>query len=356
MSLASMDARRIALIKPSALGDIVHSLPVLSALRVRFPSARITWIVNTAYESLLAGHPDLSDTLPYDRNALKRGARRAISSTLAFASELRNRRFDLVIDMQGLLRSGIMAWTSGAPRRVGFANAREGARYTYTHKIPSPAMKSAHAVDRMWTVAEAFGVGHLPKVFRVPLQPAEVESARETIAAFPRPWIAVAVGAKWLTKRWPVAHFAELLNRAHSHFGGTPFFIGTSEDSDLSQQVIANLRAPANALNLAGKTSLPRLAALLSLADVMVGNDTGPLHLGAALGKPCVAPYLCTRVALHGPYLQSANCAETTVACAGSYLKKCHNMICMPELTADRLWPRFAEILDTWQRTHSHSA
>src|SRR5215207_8337192 len=146
--LDRVDARRIAIIKPSALGDIVHSLPVLTALRQRFTSAQITWVVNRSYESLLAGHPDLTDTLPFDRGAF-RGARGAIATAWSFVRELRRRRFDLVIDMQGLLRSGLMAWASGAPRRVGFANAREGSRYAYTHKIKSPALDAAHAVDRM---------------------------------------------------------------------------------------------------------------------------------------------------------------------------------------------------------------
>ena len=348
MSLDRIDARRIALIKPSALGDIVHSLPVLSALRVRFPAAHITWVVNRAYEALLTGHPDLTDTLPFDRGALK-GVRRSLATAYSFLTTLRRRRFDLVIDMQGLLRTGVMARLSGAARRVGFANAREGSRYAYTDRIPSPALPAAHAVDRMWCVAEAFGVGHLPKVFRVPLQPAEVDAARHELAALPRPLVAVAVGAKWLTKRWPAAHFAELLNRAHAHTGGTAVFVGASGDTALSQAVIASLRGPA--LDLTGRTSLPRLSAVLSLADIMLGNDTGPLHLAAALGRPCVAPYTCTKVALHGPYSQTANCVETSVACGGSYLKKCGNMICMPELTPDRLWSKLSEALDTWQRT-----
>lgn len=350
MSLDRIDARRIALIKPSALGDIVHSLPVLTALRARFPAAHITWVVNAAYESLLTGHPDLTDTLAFDRGALK-GVRGAVATAWTFARELRARRFDLVIDMQGLLRSGVMARVSGARTRVGFRSAREGSRYAYTHRIGSAALDAAHAVDRMWCVAEAFGVGHLPKTFRVPLQPLEVDAARRELAALPRPWVAVAVGAKWLTKRWPATHFAELLSRAQAHFGGSCVFIGAGDDTALSQEVVANLRGPS--LDLTGKTSLPRLAAALSLADVMVGNDTGPLHLAAALGRPCVAPYTCTRVALHGPYLQAASCVETSVACAGSYLKKCNNMVCMPDLTADRLWPTLAEALDTWQRTHT---
>jgi lipopolysaccharide heptosyltransferase I len=347
--LDRMDARRIAIIKPSALGDIVHSLPVLTALRARFPNARITWVVNRAYEPLLAGHPDLTDTLPFDRSAF-RGLRSALRAGWAFAGELRRRQFDLVIDLQGLLRSGLMAWLCGSPIRVGFADAREGSRYAYTHKLRSPARGAAHAVDRMWTVAEAFGVGHLPKTFRVPLQTAEVEAARAELAALPRPVIAVAVGAKWVTKRWPPAHFAEVLNRAHAGSRASAVFIGTDEDTAAAQQVAAALRGPS--LTLTGQTPLPRLAAVLSVADVVLGNDTGPLHLAAAIGRPCVAPYLCTKVMLHGPY-GHGNCVETSVACAGSYLKKCRNMICMPELTADRLWPKLAEILDAWGRTNN---
>ncbi len=126
-------------------------------------------------------------------------------------------------------------------------------------------------------------------------------------------------------------------------------FLGAPEDAGLSREVIAGFRGPS--LDLTGKTTLPRLSAVLSLVDAMLANDTGPLHLAAALERPCVAPYLCTRVNLHGPHTQSANCVETTVACGGSYLKKCSNMICMAELTADRLWPKLAETLDSWKRT-----
>jgi lipopolysaccharide heptosyltransferase I len=350
MGLDRVRARRIAIIKPSALGDIVHALPVLTALRARFPAARITWVVNAAYESLLTGHPDLDETLPFDRSAM-RGARSAIRATFAFASELRRRRFDLAIDMQGLLRSGLMTWATGAPVRVGFANAREGSRYLYTQKVRSPTLNAAHAVERMWCIAEAFGAGGGPKTFRVPLQPAEVASARTELAQLPHPIVAVAGGAKWLTKRWPAAYFAELVNRAHAQFGGSCVLLGAGEDVPLSRAVAERVHGPV--LDLTGKTSLQRLAAVLALADVVLGNDTGPLHLAAALGRPCVAPYLCTRVGLHGPYGQAGNCVETSVSCGGSYLKKCGNMICVPDLTPDRLWLKLAEILERWRRANS---
>ena len=129
-----MDARRIALIKPSALGDIVHSLPVLTALRVRFPAARITWVVNSAYEPLIRNHPDLTDTLAFDRGMFKKRRVAGHRYAVSFGRELRRRQFDLVIDLQGLFRTGLMCLATRAPRRIGFANAREGSRYAYTHK------------------------------------------------------------------------------------------------------------------------------------------------------------------------------------------------------------------------------
>ena len=213
-----------------------------------------------------------------------------------------------------------------------------------------------HAVDRNWKIAEAFGVGDIPKRFHVPVNPLEADAVKVELAGLPRPWLAVAVGAKWVTKRWLPGHFAELLRRSQSHFGGTCLFIGTGEDTALSQEVMRSLTGPTR--DLTARTSLPRLTALLSVCDAMVGNDTGPLHLAAALGRPCVAPYTCTRVALHGPYTSKRGVVETTVPCGGSYRKTCPDMICMPELTPDRLWPQLVETLNAWslrQRPY-HSA
>lgn len=347
--LDQLRPRRIALLKPSALGDVVHALPVLSALRGRFPDARITWVVNTSYEPLLTGHPDLTDTLAFDRSALKRGLRRAVGGSLGFAAELRRRRFDLVIDLQGLLRSGLMCLATGAPRVVGFAGAREGSRYAYTDRIRGADRGQGHAVDRYWKVVEALGAGHLPKRFHVPLQPAAVEWATAQLAGSPRPWVAFAVGSRWRTKRWPTAHFADLARRVHTESGGTCVFVGTPDEASLSREVIDHLRGPAK--DVTGTTTLAQLAAVLGSCDAMVGNDTGPLHLAAALGKPCVAPYTCTRVARHGPYGSFAHCVETSVPCGGSYLRACDKMICMPDLTADRLAGRLHGVLTSWVRS-----
>lgn len=346
--LAEYPARRIALIKPSALGDIVHSLPVLSALRRRYPEAHITWIVNRNYAPLLHGHPDLDAILAFDRSAIRRGTLQAVFGYAQFFRQLRQQQFDLVVDLQGLLRSGLMTAATASPRRVGLSTAREGARWFYTDVVPVRDFNTRHAVDRYWLIAEALGAGVGPKRFQVPLSESEVCWAIEMLRDSPRPWLMLAVGSRWMTKRWPPAHFAALVRRMQEQFGGTAVFVGGGEDVRLAQAVIAQLSG--EVLDLTGQTTLPRLSAVLSLADIMLANDTGPLHLAAALGRPVVAPYTCTKIRLTGPYGAAAQAVESGVWCQGSYLKRCGRLDCMAELTPDRLWPVLQGILQQWDQ------
>jgi lipopolysaccharide heptosyltransferase I len=328
--LDSIDPRRIALIKPSALGDIVHALPVVTALRERFPAAHITWVVNRAYEPLIHGHPDLDATMPFNRGA---HAAVAALSALHFARLLRKGRFDLVLDLQGLFRTGLMAAATGAARRVGLSSAREGATHFYTDIVADDL--STHAVDRYWRVATALGAGAGPKRFRIPLAPAAVDWAAGLLAEYPRPWLMVGVGARWLTKRWPPEHFAALITAAQREFGGTAILIGANDDVPLSRRTIE--LCAGQTLDLTVKTTIPQLATLLAAADVVFANDTGPLHLAAALGRPVIAPYTCTDVARHGPYDSTSGAVATTVACRASYVRRCSHLSCMTELTPDRL-------------------
>jgi lipopolysaccharide heptosyltransferase I len=344
--LRDLEPRRIGIIKPSALGDIVHCLPVLTALRRRFPTAHLTWIVNRTYEPILQGHPHLNATLPFDRGALRRGLWSGFRTFSGFLGALRRQRFDLVLDMQGLLRSGLMTMATGAARRVGLATAREGASWFYTDAVPVADFHQTHAVDRYWLVAKALGADG-PHAFHVPIQPEARRWAEDALRLLPRPWIAVGPGSRWLTKRWPPQHFAELVCRAQAHFGGSVLFVGTPDEMQLSAAVKLHVKGPT--LDLTGKTSLPQLAALLARVDVMAANDTGPLHLAAALGRPVVAPYTCTKVARTGPYGPNGFAVESGIWCQGSYLKRCSRMECMDELTPDRLWPMLREVLRSWE-------
>src|SRR5262249_45264097 len=147
---------------------------------------------------------------------------------------------------------------------------------------------------------------------------------------------------------WPPGHFGTLVRRAQHHFGGTAVFVGGSDETPLAWQAANLLGGPARVLT--GETTLPQLAALLNRADIMIANDTGPLHLAAALGRPVMAPYTCTKVSRTGPYGQSSRGIETRVWCQGSYLKRCDRLECMAELTPERLWPQLHDILSQWAR------
>ena len=339
----------IALIKPSALGDIIHALPVLTALRQRFPRTHITWIVNRTYEPLLAGHPDLDHILAFDRHATRFGFWQAAGRAVSFLRLLGKRKFDLVIDLQGLLRTGIMSLACRSARRVGFSCAREGSRWFYTDVVPAD-FTGTHAVDRNWGMAVAFGAGNGDKQFRLHIDEQARQWVKEELHDCPRPWLAVGVGARWLTKRWPPEHFADLLRRAQKCFGGTAIFVGRGDEAPFSRAAAALLEGRTR--DLSGLTTLPQLVALLSEADLMLANDTGPLHLAAALGRPVLAPYTCTRAHRHGPFGQLAHAVETTIWCKGSYRKKCPRLECMSELQPDRLWPILFEMLHTWQSSN----
>jgi lipopolysaccharide heptosyltransferase I len=345
--LREYPAQRIAIIKPSALGDIIHSLPVLSALRCRYPEAHLTWVVNKAYEPLLRGHPELDATLAFDRAAVRAGVSAALRGYGAFLRLCRQQKFDLVVDLQGLLRSGLMTMASGAARRVGLSTAREGATLFYTDVVKVADFNAIHAVDRYWLVAEALGAADRPKTFHVHVPEEARAWATELLGGRPRPFLALSAGSRWETKRWPPQHFAELLRRMEALTGGTVLCVGSSDETDLAQAATRGLHMPV--IDLVGKTSLPELAALLEQSDGMLANDTGPLHLAAALGRPVIAPYTCTKVRLNGPYGFEAGTVEANVRCQGSYIKKCASLICMQELTPDRLWPALQGILQSWQ-------
>ncbi|MGL6075678.1 MAG: glycosyltransferase family 9 protein [Fimbriiglobus sp.] len=327
--------RRVGILKPSALGDIAHALPVLNRVRIAWPEAHITWVVNRGFAGLLQNHPQLDAVLPFDRGTFRGSLFKSARYAWEFSNQLRRQHWDLVLDLQGLLRTGLMCGMSGSPLRIGFAAAREGSRHFLTHAIDIPNADRLHAVDRYLALLDAIGVPDTTVKFVLPVDPLEQAAAEQALAGYPRPWVALALGAKWLTKRWPVAQFIRTLQASRV---GTVVLVGASEDAPLSEEFRTLYTSPT--LDLTGKTSLPRLVAVLKIVDVMLANDTGPLHVAAALGTKCVAPYTCTTITKHGPYQQFSSSVETEVPCRGSYLKQCPNGLkCFEELSPSRIIP-----------------
>jgi heptosyltransferase-2 len=335
--LARIEPNRICLIKPSSLGDVVQTLPVLSALRRRFPQAHISWVVHQAYADLLEGHPDLNQVIPFDRGACSWRRPVAAVELMRFANRLRGASPDLVCDVQGLLRSGLMCALSGARWRIGLQTAREGAHWFYTHVVAVPD-RDVSAVDRYWEFARAFGVGDMPKHFRVPIT-ADDECFAERALSGATGWVyAVCPGARWPTKRWSPEHFARLMSRVARELGGTAILVGGPEDAERAADLAIRV-APAPCLNIAGRTRLRQLAAVLRRCRFVLSNDSGPMHLAAAVGTRTVALFTCTAPSRARPYGDIHQLVQTQVACAGTHRRRCERMDCMRELTPERVWP-----------------
>ncbi len=334
---------RVCLIKPSALGDIVNALPVLSSLRELWPEAKFSWVVNRSLRGLVEGHPDLEEVILYDRT--KGGlSPRTIGRFATFLRDLCRRRFDVTVDMQGLLRSGIMTAASGAKIRVGRGDSREGAAWFYTHVVPTPA-DDAHAVDRLLCLAQAFGGDISRPKFIVPIAAGDREWAKAVTAGIPRPRLILNLGARWLTKRWPPEHFAEIARRAVAARGAGLVLIGAPEDRPWVDAFLSQV-STRPILDLCGRTTLPQLAALSLECDLLVSNDTGPLHLASSAGARVVGIYTCTSTKLNGPYGPKAASVSTCIWCAGSYVTRCDRLECFDELTPDRVWPTVLAQLD----------
>lgn len=335
-----LSPQRILLIKPSSLGDVVHALPVLAALRGAHPDAHIAWLVGDRFAPLLENHPLLDEVIRFDRTRLGRMWRspRVFVEFWRFVARIRRKRFDLVIDLQGLLRSGLLSFFSGAGRRVGFADAREGAWLFYRRRVRCPP-SSEHAVERNLAVAEVLGLSVDRPEFPLGLGPSERADARELLSQTAgesiESFMAVVPGARWETKRWPAEKIAALIDRIHAEGLPRCVLLGASGDRQFADQVVASCKT--GVVDLAGRTTLRQLVALIDLADRVVCHDSGPMHIAAALDKPTVAIFGPTNPARTGPYSPSAKVVAHPVECAPCYYRECpyQHHHCMRQLDVE---------------------
>jgi len=350
-ALRTAEFRKILLIKFSALGDVVHSIPVLNKLRRRYPSAEIDWLVRPAFAELIAHHPAVSHAIPFPRRRWtgplrEQGPRLAALARLLL--QLRSRRYDLVIDLQGQLRSAILALATGADVRIGFdrprpeirrtsprelpaeawkhcwQGAREGAWLAYSHHIALPTI-DLHAVDRYLCLGPMLGLDLDPPDFSFVIPAAALarvepllsgDGARGPLEQSAP--IVLAPSTRWETKHWRREGFCEVA-RYFVAKGRAVALIGSAEERIACDAIAA---AAPGTLNLAGRTSVPELAALLRCCAVCVTNDSGPMHLAVALDRPVVSLFGPSDPLWIGPYRRPDAVIRVNLPCSPCYLRE----------------------------------
>ena len=320
------DVRKILLIKPSSLGDIIHALPVLNMLHVRFPEAEIHWVVAKGFHGMLKNHPLIHRLWIIDKNSWKnpRKCAATFAELRALRSGLGREQFDLVIDLQGLFRSAMIGLFTGTEDRVGFADAREGAKYTYSHRVPASWNK--HAVERNIRIALALGCNMDDFSFAFP--PLDL---REDLAErLPSRFAVIAPSAGTLVKRWPADNFGKLA----SLLCLPSVIVGSASDCMLADEIVE--KSNGRAFSLAGRISLGGLAAVISRARFLVSPDTGPMHIAAALNVPVFALFGPTNPERTGPYGKIHTVIRNEMECSPCYRRKpCPDWRCMTGITPE---------------------
>jgi heptosyltransferase-1 len=318
---------KILVVKPSSLGDIVHSLPFLNVLKDRFPTSEIHWVVAKGFECLLEDHPMIQRLWVINKDAWKniKNAGDTLITLKHLFNNLKREQFDLVADLQGLLRSGIITAATGAPIRLGFEEAREGSRYFYTHRVEGG--KDIHAVDRYLKIAKFLGCDTSTVFFPFPL------SFSPSLATFnpllSGDYAVIVPGARWKTKIWPAEHFAKLA----AALPVKSVIIGSRTDKDTAETIIS--LSGGKARSLAGMTNLKELIEVMRNALFVVTNDSGPMHIAAALQKPVFAVFGPTDPNRTGPYGAGHTIISGKESCAPCFKKTCKDIRCMKSVEAE---------------------
>jgi heptosyltransferase-1 len=315
--------RRILIFKPSAIGDVVHTLPILNLLKRRWPDAKISWLITPVCAPLVQGHPQVDEVISFNRKRWGHLWRSPTATTafIKFMMSLRNRHFDWVLDFQGLFRSGIMSWATGAPIRVGFDDAREGAPMFYTHAVPSGGWWNQHAIGRYLHLAAACGCEMGPVEYQFVVDDADRAAAASMVPNGTR-FAILLPGTIWPTKHWPAEKFAQLVKPLKDRFKLESVILGGPADSAIAAKI-------AGAINLAGKTTLRQTIALIERAALVIANDSGPMHIACALNRPLVTLFGPTSPLLTGPYGRPDTVLRLDLPCSPCYSRTCSHQSCL---------------------------
>lgn len=345
MKVPIMKQPSILIVKLSAIGDVVHTLPALNAIRHCFPQAHIDWLIEEAAADLIIGHPALDQVLIAQRKTWLKdfktaGRGRAIKKITNFVRTLRSRRYDLVFDFQFSLKGALWIALARGRRKIGFGPGLEHQEHSHivlNERIPAISME-VHALERGLHMLKAVGIECPQVVYQLPISPQHTLQAERLLMAHGissrRPFVAINPMAKWETKLWEIDKFAQLVDIIVHKFQLPVVFTGGPEDRGYIDMIRKQIKT--TAANLAGQTNLLSLAAVLQRAKLMVTTDTGPMHIAAAVETPAIALFGPTAPWRTGPYGRQHQAIVANTTCAPCFKRTCpilETKKCMKDIT-----------------------
>ncbi|MBI4843335.1 MAG: lipopolysaccharide heptosyltransferase I [Nitrospirae bacterium] len=333
---------RILIIKPSSLGDIIHALPFLKAVKDAYPESQVDWVVSKNLAGILEGNPLINELIIFDKDSWKslRNLPATIREIKSFRKNLGKRYYEIIADLQGLLRSGLITHFTPGAMKIGFAGAREGSRFFYGKKVRING--AVHAVDKNLLIAKAIGAEAKKAEFPLYVDDAAKEKIAQKLGGIDE-YILIAPSARWQSKRWPAEYFASLIAKINMPVVVT----GTASDKDIIQGI--KDESPGKIIDLCGKTGLKELMASISGAKAVVSNDSGPMHIASALKRPVIAIFGPTDYEKTGPYGWQKNkdlhIIRAAVPCSPCFKKKCKDMGCMRKITVETVYAALKKYL-----------
>lgn len=348
-----MDFKNILIIKLSSIGDVVHALPFLEALKNSYPDSRIDWLVEEEASQAISGHPAINRVILSGRKRWQKEILtptkffKVSSEAISFYKNLRFSSYDIVIDLQGLFRSGFLTALSRGKRKTGMSGAREGASF-FLKEPPVAVDYDQHAIDRYLEVAGHLGCNTGVRKGEIPVSEQDKKLADCIFASFSegKPLIAVNPMAKWKTKLWQPDKFSELAEKLQKEIDCRIIFTGSMQDRPVIENIIRKSGGgQGEIINLAGSTGLKELAYLYSGCSVLICTDTGPMHIAAAMGCRVVALFGPTSPLRTGPYGKGHIIIRSGIDCSPCFKKECRDVKCMGDITVDAVFDAARSII-----------
>ncbi|SDZ88539.1 glycosyltransferase family 9 protein [Selenomonas ruminantium] len=336
--------KNFLIVKLSAIGDVIHALPVAYALKEAYPDCHITWVVEPPAYDLVNMSPYIDEIILFEKKKFK-----SLGGFLheygPLKRKIRQRRYDAVLDLQGLFKSAAIARLGKAPVKLGMCNMRE-----LSDKISRPVIgphAHGHIVERYLDVARALGcpVNEVRFTLNVPEREADLSQQifAQAGANMANPYVVLAIGANWPNKRWPTENFAKLADQLYDRKLIPVLVGGGVVDQQRAAEICSYSEVPP--LNLVGRTNFKQLTYILQNAQLTVGGDTGPVHLSAGMGTKTIMVMGPTDANRNGPYGQLANAIEVSHSCRYCWKRACpKNMDCLQNITVEQVIKKIEEI------------